>query len=185
MTPRPEHSHYSRPDHAERDSCQIRSNPANRDRGACGPRHDGLRHLGSGILSLVLGACGGEAGHAGPGPSAGEIASCFKRSGASAEVLESEAGIEQIGAQALDGDVIFVVTLQHPEVSAKAAEALKKGLRESGNGGIMAMDSVKHGSVILGVIGVKGVDGGVAAPESKMLAKRCAVEPRAKPHAIA
>lgn len=89
-----------------------------------------------------------------------------------------------IGAQTPNGDVIFVVNLPTSTTAPKATEALEKGMRESGRGGIMTTSSMNHGSTVIGLIGVKGTDGGLASPRSEMLARRCATEPRASPHLI-
>jgi hypothetical protein len=81
---------------------------------------------------------------------------------------------ELVGAQTPDGDVIFILHLTDSTAAPQANRTLMRAMLQGGSGGVMSIDTVNAGSTLVGVVGVQGIDGGVASPRSKSLAKQCA-----------
>jgi hypothetical protein len=134
------------------------------------------------LLSLGLVACGGGS-DAVPGgglaPSSPEIVACLKRGGATAEPLDTHSDLgEVVGGQAVNGDVIFIITLTSRKMSDLAIEAVRKKKKEAGVGGIMTSSTVDDGYAVVGVVGHEGVNGGVPSSASEELARACASRPR-------
>jgi hypothetical protein len=139
--------------------------------------------VGVGWLSLAIAACGG-GGHPADGGSlrsADNIVTCLNRAGLAAEKVEEEAEAEIVGAHAPDGDTIVIVNMSeaiasHPGVSYLLTQRLKKELHRVGRGGIITTSTVNQGSTYIGVLGVEGIDGGVAATSTELLARHCAIK---------
>jgi len=132
----------------------------------------------AGFLALVLVACGGN----GPvssaaGPSIEQEVACLKRAGGTAEPLEIEPGAEMAGATAADGDTLFIVRLPGSDLAEPASRAIKEAISEIGQVGLMVHSTVDHGSVLVFVIGVHGVNGGVPSQSNEELARECAIRP--------
>jgi hypothetical protein len=132
---------------------------------------------------MMIAACGGGgSGGDDSGPPVEEIAACISGIGFKAEVLEGDEGIEGVGAQAPDGDVFFVIEIPgeyvaRPDVPARMTRRIRQELRQMGRGGILMTSTANHGSTFIGVLGVKGVRGGLAAASTEVLARKCATVP--------
>jgi hypothetical protein len=137
--------------------------------------------IGVGWLCLVVAACGG--GSAPSQPSADEIEACLNGAGLAAESIEKNEGVEAIGAAAPDGDLILVITqpkevASNPDLPGMVTDRIKKELRKLGRAGVWTSDTVNGGSTYVGVLGVKGVGGGLASASTEILARQCATRPR-------
>jgi hypothetical protein len=139
--------------------------------------------VGVGFLSLVIAACGGESHPADDGSlrSADNIVACLDAGGLAAEKVEEGSEAEIVGAHAPDGDTIVVVNMSrgiasHPEVPYLLTRKIKKELKRVGRGGIMTTSTVNDSSTFVAVLGVEGVNGGVAATSTEVLARHCAIK---------
>lgn len=141
-------------------------------------------------LTVTLSACGGEGAVSASSvrdpvrpaqespPSIQEMATCLKRAGGTAEPLEFESGKEMAAARAADGDAIFIIPLPDPGLGSRASRAIKEGLSKAGREeGLMTTTSVDRGSTLIVLIGIEGVDGGVASLANEELARECATRP--------
>ena len=81
------------------------------------------------------------------------------------------------GATAADGDTLFIVRLPNSDLAEPASRAIKEAISKNGQVGLMVHSTVDHGSVLILVIGVHGVDGGVPSQANEELARECAIRP--------
>jgi hypothetical protein len=100
-----------------------------------------------------------------------------------AESLQDTEGIEAIGAAAPDGDLIVIIDLPaevatNPDVPGMVSRRIKRELRKLGRGGVWTSSTVDGGSTYIGVLGVKGVGGGLASANTEILARQCATNPQ-------
>ena len=147
--------------------------------------------VGIGWLSLAVAACGGGSRPADDGSlrSAGNIVACLNGVGLAAEKVEEEPEAEIVGAHAPDGDTIVIANMSeaiasYPEAPALLTRKLKQELDRVGRGGIITTSTVNHGATFIAVLGVEGVDGGVAATSTELLARHCASKAEKTAHAL-
>lgn len=137
----------------------------------------------AGCLSFVaIAGCGGDSrglstGTSQPQP---DLSACLERAGADVEIRKVDSTSRMVEARLPDGDQIFISRLPSPGISEKSIQTVRKIRREEGSGGIMTASTVDRGSVLVLVIGRKGVEGGVAAVASEQLARKCAIQTGAR-----
>lgn len=135
--------------------------------------------IGVGSLCLAIVACGGS-GHS-TAPSAVEIEDCLNGAGLAAELVSESEGSAVIGAAAPDGDLIVIVTVPQAiasefDVAGAVTRRIKRELRKVGRGGIWTSSTANGGSIYIGTMGVKGVNGGLSSTATEMIARQCATE---------
>jgi hypothetical protein len=104
---------------------------------------------------------------------------CLKRAGGTAEALEFEPGESMAAAVTGSGDVIFIVPLPEPGLAGQASQAIKEDVYGKARVGLMTTNTVDRGSTMIGVIGVRGVDGGAPSSADEHLSRECAIRPLA------
>jgi hypothetical protein len=139
--------------------------------------------IGVGWLSLAIAACGGGGEGDPAAPSAAAIEGCLTGAGLAAQALVEKEGVEGIGAQAPDGDLIVIINLpekfaSNPDLPGVVTREIKKELGKLGRSGVWTSNTVNGGTTYIGVLGVEGVGGGLASASTEILARQCATKPR-------
>jgi hypothetical protein len=134
-----------------------------------------------GWLCLTAAACGG--GGDPPAPSADQIEACLNGAGLQAELVEETEGAAVIGAQAPDGDAVVIITLPEDlaseyDVAGMLTKRIKRELGKLSRAGVWTSSTVNGGSTYIGLLGVKGVGGGLASAGTEILARQCATKPQ-------
>jgi hypothetical protein len=137
------------------------------------------------LLSLVVAACGGGGGGGGDSaaPSADQIEVCLNGAGLKAELVEETEGASVIGAQAPDGDAVVIITVPEDwaseyDVAGIVTKRIKRELDKLGRAGVWTSSTVNGGSTYIGLLGVRGVGGGLASAGTEILARQCATKPQ-------